>query len=74
VSCEAFRSYRLVAAGCLVGRRVSCLRSWLPGVSWFAPGLAASRPLGRCGSHSRVSGSGGRVRVCRAPARLRGAR
>ena len=44
------------------------------GISWSAPGLAAPRPPGRCGSLPRGAWPGGRARVARAPALPRGAR
>ena len=62
---EASWSWRRVAAGCLVGWRVSWVRAWLPGFPWFAPGLAVPPPPGRCGSRSRLSWPGGRARVAR---------
>ena len=70
----AGRSWCRVAAGGLVGWRVSWVRAWLPGWSWVAPGLAVPRPLGRDGSRSRGARPGGRARVARAPALPRGAR
>ena len=71
---EACRSWCRVAAGGLVGWRVSWVRAWPPGFSGVAPGLAVPRPPGRCGSLSRVSWPGGRARVARSPALPRGAR
>ena len=71
---EASRSWCRVAAGGLVGWRVSWVRDWLPVVAGAAPGLAVPRPLGRDGSRSRGARPGGRARVARAPALPRGAR
>ena len=71
---EAGRSWCRVAAGGLVGWRASWVRTWLPGWSGVAPGLAVPPPPGRCGSLSRGAWPGGRARVARSPALPRGAR
>src|SRR5271165_3801825 len=71
---EAVWSWCRVAAGGLVGWRVSWVRPGPPGVSGVAPGLAVPPPLGRCGSLSRGAWPGGPDRVARSPALPRGGR
>src|SRR5258708_27454858 len=71
---EVSWSWCRVAAGGLVGWRVSWVRARSPGWSGVAPGLAVPPPSGRAGSLSRGAWPGGRVRVARSPALPRGAR
>ena len=71
---EAGRSWCRVAAGGLVGWRVSWVRSWPPGWSGVAPGLTVPPPPGRSGSLSRGAWPGAPDRVARSPALPRGDR